>query len=102
MKVITTVRGTMKAADEQQAQKAHDATVDRLSPTGRSLGSIGHQAYLNPQNRREFLAVDTWPNLESLQAFLGHQVNPGAAIAQLFEGAPEITIWVEAEGWRGY
>ncbi|HEV8339405.1 MAG TPA: hypothetical protein VGR25_07080 [bacterium] len=101
MRVIVTVRGTMKAKDEQEAQKAHDTTFNRLSPIGRSLGSVGHAAYLNPQNRRQFLAVDSWPNLESLQAFMSHPANPGAAIAGLFEGQPDIAVWVET-GWAGF
>ena len=101
MKYIVTVRGILKDIGEKQAQMAHDATVDRLSPIGKSLGSIGHQAYLNPQNRREFLAVDTWTSMEGLQKFLNDPVNPGAAIAQLFDGQPEITVWAESD-WRSF
>ena len=101
MKYIVTVRGILKDADEKQAHMAHDATVEKLSPIGVSLGSLGHQAYLNPQNRREFLAVDTWASIEGLQQFLNDPANPGAAIAQLFEGQPEITVWVES-GWKSF
>lgn len=101
MKYIVTVRGTLKDANTEQAHMAHDTTLDRLSPIGRSLGSIGHQTFLDPQNPRQFLAIDTWPSMEALQQFLNHEVNPGAAIAQLFEGQPEITVWMES-GWKGY
>jgi len=100
MKYITTVRGLLKDTDEKQAQTAHDAAVDKLSPVGRPLGSIGHQAYLNPQNRRLFLAVDTWNNLEGLQKFLSDP-NTAAGIGSLFDGQPDITVWIEA-GWRSF
>ena len=71
MKVITTVRGIMKEADEGKAREVHNSIFNRLRPTGEALGSIGHQTYLNPQNPGEFLAVDTWPDMESLQKFMG-------------------------------
>lgn len=99
MKYIVTVRGKLKDADEKQAKMAHDATFDKLSPIGRPLGSVGHRTYLNSKNRREFLAIDTWDSVEGLQKFLGDPANPGAAIAQLFDGQPEITIWAES-GWK--
>jgi hypothetical protein len=102
MKYIVTVRGKLKGASMDDAQHGHDSTVDRLSPVGKPLGSIGHQAYLNPQDPREFLAVDTWDSMEGIQKFMGDAANPGAAIAALFEGQPDITIWSEAEGWRAF
>lgn len=101
MKTIVTVRGRLKEANADVARKGHDATVDRLTPISRPLGAIGHQAFLNPQDPREFLAVDTWKSMEGLQQFMGHPENPAAAIAALFEGQPEITVWSEA-GWRAF
>ncbi len=101
MKVVVTVRGMMKEADEQKAKAVHNAIVGRVAPIGQSLGAIGHQAYLNPQKKSEFLAVDTWPNMEALQKFMGHSVNPGAQIASMFQGQPEITVWVES-GYDGF
>ena len=70
MKIIVTVRGRLKG-DEAEAQKGHDATVDQLSAIGRAMGSVGHQAYLNPQDRKEFLAVDTWTSMDGFQKFVG-------------------------------
>jgi quinol monooxygenase YgiN len=98
MKYIVTVRGRLKPAADQAA---HDATVDRLSPISRPLGALGHQAYLNPQDPREFLAIDTWQSMEGLQQFMAHPENPGAAIASLFENPPDITVWSES-GWRAF
>ena len=97
MRVITTVRGIMKESDPQKAKEAHNAIFGRLQPVGRSLGSIGHQTYLNPQNPREFLAVDTWPDMESLQKFMSHSANPAAALGAMFDGQPDVTVWVQSD-----
>jgi hypothetical protein len=102
MKYIVTVRGKLNTADIKAAQKAHDATVDRLSPIGRPLGSVGHMAFLNPQDPQQFLAVDTWESMEGIQKFMEDAANPGAAIAALFDGPPEVTVWAEADGWRSF
>ena len=97
MNYITIVRGKLKPADEKTAQAMHDATVEKLSVMTRPMGAIGHHAYLNPQNRTEFLAVDTWNNLEALQGFMS---NPQVAeeFGKLFDGMPDISIWTES-GW---
>jgi quinol monooxygenase YgiN len=100
MKFIVVVRGKLKDADAKAAQAGHDAAVAKLSPIGRSLGSSGHRAYLNPQNPQEFLAVDTWDNPEGMQKFMSDPAT-AATIGQLFEEMPEVTVWAEA-GWSGY
>jgi hypothetical protein len=99
MKIIVTVRGRLKG-DEAQAQRDHDMTVDQLSQVARPLGSVGHQAYLNPQDRREFFAIDTWSNMEGLQKFMSDP-NTAAEIGKLFDGPPQVSVWVEA-GWRSF
>jgi quinol monooxygenase YgiN len=100
MNYITIVRGKLKPADEKAAQSMHDATVDKLSEMTRPMGAIGHHAYLNPQNHKEFLAVDTWNNLEGLQGFMS---NPQVAeeFGKLFDGMPDISIWTES-GWASF
>lgn len=100
MRHIVTVRGKLRETDERKSRQVHDRTVDKVSPTGRSLGSTGHTAYLNMQNRREFLAIDRWESLEGLQKFMSDP-NTAAELGQLFEGPPEVTIWAEAD-WRSY
>ena len=42
------------------------ATVEKLSAMTRPMGAIGHKPHLNPQDPTEFLAIDTWNNLEGL------------------------------------
>ena len=101
MRVITSVRGIMKETDEQRAKEVHNSIFGRLNPIGESLGNLGHQTYLNPENSREFLAVDTWPDMESLQKFMGHPANPAAGIGEMFDGQPDITVWVES-GYDGF
>jgi quinol monooxygenase YgiN len=102
MKFIVNVRGTLKDADPSMAMTHHNATVDKMGPISKKLGALGHQAYLDPQNPRKFMAIDTWPSMESIQAFMSDASNPGGEIAALFEGPPDIVIWGEAEGWRAF
>ncbi len=99
MKYIVTVRGMLKG-DEAQAQKVHDATVKQVSPLGKSMGSTGHQAYLNSKNRKEFFAIDFWDNLEGIQK-LYSDPNLAAEFGKLFEAMPEVTVWVDS-GWYQY
>ena len=101
MTLITSVRGIMKEKDADKARDTHNEIFGRLRPVGEALGSIGHQTFLNPENPGEFLAIDTWPDMESLQKFMGDPANPAANIAAMFEGQPDITVWVES-GYDGY
>jgi hypothetical protein len=84
----------------QSAQKVHDATVAAISPKGRSMGSTAHQPFLNTQDEGEFLAVDSWDNLEGIQQLFSDP-NLAAEFAKLFEGQPEVTIWAQS-GWMEY
>jgi len=99
MKYIVSVRGLLKG-DLHEAQKVHDETVAKVSPLGRSLGSVSHQAYLNTQNNKDFLAIDVWDNLEGIQK-LYSDPNLAAEFAKLFEGTPEVTIWGDS-GWMQF
>ena len=100
MRYIVTVRGRLKSADEKASQAAHDATVKQVSPLGKSMGGTGHQAYLNPQNRQEFLAIDFWDNLEGIQK-LYSDPNLATEFGKLFEGQPEVVVWADS-GWFQY
>ena len=100
MKYVVVVRGMLKSADEKQSRATHDATIKMVGPTGRSMGNVGHRAYLNPQNRREFLAIDVWDNLDGPQKML-QDPTLGAEFAKLFEGQPNVTIWA-ATDWEAW
>jgi len=55
-------------------------------------GDISHRAYLSPQDSRDFLGIDEWQSAEAVQAFSADpQIQ--AFFGQMFEGAPEVTIW---------
>jgi len=95
---ITVVRG--KLQDAGNAQAAHDATVALLSPMSRHIGALHHQPFLNPQNPSEFLAVDTWSNVDGLQKFL-QDPSVAAEFGKLFDGMPDVTVWHEA-GWSTF
>ncbi|HLF02343.1 MAG TPA: hypothetical protein VI547_10235 [Anaerolineales bacterium] len=100
MKFITVVRGKLKDADVKAAQAGHDAAVAKLSEFSRPMGAVGHRAYLNPQNSREFLAMDTWDNIEGLQKFMGDPA-VAAEFGKLFDGMPDVTVWAES-GWASF
>jgi quinol monooxygenase YgiN len=99
MNYITVVRGKLKGSTAE-AKAAHDATVEKLSAMTRPMGAIGHRAHLNPQNPSEFLAIDTWNNMDGLQSFMN---NPEVATAfgSLFDGMPDISVWSESD-WASF
>jgi hypothetical protein len=99
MKYIVTVHGTLKGSPEQ-ISKIHDEIVSKLSPVSRSMGSTGHQTYLNTQNGKEFFAMDSWDNLEGIQK-LYSDPNQGTEFAKMFEGQPTVMVWSET-GWFHY
>jgi len=41
-----------------EAGNAHDETVSKVSPMGKSLGNASHQAYLKACDGSEFLVID--------------------------------------------
>jgi quinol monooxygenase YgiN len=100
MNYITVVRAKLKGSP-QEAQMAHDATVETLSAMTRPMGAIRHRPHLNPRDPKEFLAIDTWNNLEGLQKFMSDP-QVAAAFGQLFEGSPglwpgELLTWTSID-----
>ena len=55
---------------------------------------------LNPKDPTEFLAIDTWNNIEGLQKFMGDP-KVGEAFGALFEGMPDISVWAESD-WASF
>jgi hypothetical protein len=99
MSYVVVVRGRLKGSGDE-AQKVHDATVGKVSVPSRQMGSTGHQAYLNTQDPRDFLALDFWNNVEAIQKLYSDPAL-AAEFGKLFDGQPEVTIWADA-GWAGY
>jgi quinol monooxygenase YgiN len=101
MQYITIVRGRLKDADQAAAQKSHDAIVDSVRPRSEPMGAVGHQAYADAQDPGSFVAIDRWSNIEGLQQFLGDP-SVQAQLGSMFDGAPEVTVLAEREGWRAF
>ena len=99
MNYITVVRGRLKGSPEQ-AKAMHDGTVDQLSVMTRPMGAVSHKPHLNPKDPKEFLAIDTWNNLEGLQKFMGDP-KVAEAFGALFEGMPDISVWAETD-WASF
>jgi quinol monooxygenase YgiN len=99
MNYITVVRARLKGSTKE-AKMAHDATVEQLSAMTRPMGAIGHKPHLNPQDPMEFLAIDTWNNLEGLQKFMSDP-KVAEAFGNLFEGQPDISVWAESD-WASF
>jgi quinol monooxygenase YgiN len=98
---ITIVRGRLKDADKDAAADAHNAIVDELRPRSEPLGSVGHQAYVDPQDPGGFVAIDRWSNVEGLQQFLGDPTVQ-ARLGSMFDGQPDVMVLAEREGWRAF
>ena len=99
MNYITVVRGKLKGSPKD-AQAAHDSTVEQLSAMTRPMGAVSHKPHLNPKDPSEFLAIDTWNNLEGLQKFMSDP-KVAEAFGALFDGMPDISIWTESD-WASF
>jgi quinol monooxygenase YgiN len=101
MQYITIVRGRLKDPDVNAARDQHNAIVDELRPRSESMGAVGHQAYGEPQDPGSFVAIDRWSNMEGLQQFLADP-NTQASLGSMFDGAPDVTVLAERQGWRAF
>ncbi len=99
MKYVVTVRGNLKG-DRAQAEAVHNATIAQVSPQAKEMGSTGHQTFLNPENEKDFLAIDFWNNMEGIQK-LYSDPNLAEEFGKLFESEPEVVVWANS-GWEGY
>lgn len=101
MQYITIVRGRLKDADLDAARDLHNSIVDSVRPRSEPMGSVGHQAYAEPQDPGSFVAIDRWSNIEGLQTFLG-DASVVQQIGSMFDGPPDVTVLAEREGWRAF
>ena len=99
MAVTVTIRARLKA-DAATIRKLHDQVTGATKEMAQQAGDISHHVYLNPQDDREFLGIDVWQSAEQVQAFSS---NPQIQqfFSDMFEGAPEVTIWVNS-GWNSW
>ena len=95
MSVTITIRARLKG-DPAAMQKLHDDVTGATKAMAIEAGDIGHKVFLNPRDQRDFLGIDVWQSPEQAEAFAG---DPRIQdfFAQLFEGAPEVTAWVDTD-----
>jgi hypothetical protein len=101
MSYITTVRARLLDADPDRAREAHNGIVARLRPRGEPLGATTHMTFARADDPRDFLGLDGWSTLEGLQQFLGDPTVQ-QEMGSMFEGMPDVTVWVAREGWTTY
>jgi len=97
MAVTITIRARL-AADAQSIQKIHDEVTGATKEMARQAGDISHVVYLDAQDPRQFLGIDTWQSAEQAQVFAGSpQIQE--FFGRMFEGEPEVRIWIDP-GWN--
>ena len=101
MQYITIVRGRLKGTDLDAARDLHNSIVDSVRPRSEPKGAVGHHAYADVQDPGSFVAIDRWSNLEGLMGFIGDP-NVQAELGSMFDGAPDVAILAEREGWRAF
>ncbi|HKA69748.1 MAG TPA: antibiotic biosynthesis monooxygenase [Actinomycetes bacterium] len=97
MAVLVTIRARLRD-DAGTIRQIHDGVTAATKEMALQAGDISHRVYLSPQDGRDFLGIDEWKSAEAVQAF---SANPQIQefFSQMFEGAPEVTIW-EGSGWN--
>lgn len=95
--VLVTIRGRLRD-DPESIRKIHDQVTAATKDIAVQAGDVSHRVYLNPRNGRDFLGIDQWQSAEAFQAF---SADPKIQefFGQMFEGAPDVTLW-EASGWN--
>ena len=97
MAVLVTIRARLRD-DPEVIRKIHNEVTAATKEMALQAGDISHRVFLDPQDAREFLGIDEWKSADAVQAF---SANPQIQefFGQMFEGAPEVTIW-EGAGWN--
>ncbi len=83
--------------DPASAQGLHDAVTVSTRAQAEAAGSLSHRTYLNPEDPRDFLAVDEWPSVDAFRAFAS---DPRIEdfFGRLFEGEHRVRVYVSS-GW---
>lgn len=95
MAVTITIRARLKG-DQASMKKVHDEVTGATKEMARQAGDISHRVLLNPTDARDLLVIDVWQTAEQAQAF---SADPRIQqfFGQLFEGAPEVTAWIDSD-----
>jgi quinol monooxygenase YgiN len=97
MGVSVVIRARLRG-DPVAARQLHDQVTGATRELALAAGDISHHVFLNPADPGDFLGIDVWRSAEAVSAFAS---SPQIAefFAQLFDGQPEITVWVPS-GWN--
>ena len=95
MKFTVTIRGRL-GEGQGVSKKYHDDLTRATKDAAKQAGDLTHVVYLDPQDPKAFLGIDTWSTLEGLQKFAASpQIKE--FFAKLFEGEPEVRVWVDSD-----
>ena len=95
--VTVMIRARLRG-DQATAQQLHDQVTGATREMAVAAGDISHRIFLNPADPMDFLGIDEWQSAEAVAAFSGSpQIQE--FFGQLFEGEPEVTVWVPS-GWN--
>ena len=95
MKYTVTVRARLRGTPAE-AKKLHDQVTGATKDMAKQAGDLTHTIYLDPQDQKSFLGIDTWSTLEGLQKFAGSpQIKE--FFGKLFEGEPEVRVWMDSD-----
>ncbi|HEV8468034.1 MAG TPA: hypothetical protein VGR46_00390 [Candidatus Limnocylindria bacterium] len=95
MKFTVTIRGRLREG-QAAAKKYHDDVTHATKDAAKQAGDLTHVVYLDPQDPKAFLGIDTWSTLEGLQKFAASpQIKE--FFGKLFEGEPEVRVWVDSD-----
>ena len=93
--VTVTIRARLKG-DPSSARQLHDQVTAATREQALAAGDISHRVFLNPADPSDFLGIDEWRSADAVAAFAG---SPQIAefFGNLFEGRPEVTVWVSSD-----
>ena len=93
--VTVMIRARLKG-DRTAAQRLHDEVTAGTREQALAAGDISHRVFLDPSDPMAFLGIDVWRSADALAAFAGSpQIQE--FFAQLFDGEPEVTVWVPSD-----
>ena len=95
--VTVTIRGRLRD-DPASAQRLHDQVTGATREMALAAGDLSHRVFRDPQDPMASFGIDEWKSAEAVAAFAGSpQIQE--FFGQLFDGQPEVTIWVPS-GWN--
>jgi quinol monooxygenase YgiN len=95
--VTVTIRARLRG-DQATARALHDSVTAATREQALAAGDLSHRVFLNPADPLDFLGIDEWKSAEAVAAFAGSpQIQE--FFAQLFDGRPDVTVWVPS-GWN--